>query len=409
MKIILIFLCLMLLLLAGGSASLAKYEFIPRLSVSETYTDNLMLADERLEEDWITTFVPGVDYSLEMKKLTLDFNYSLYFKNYRNHPKEDEKNLRDVQRAQLEAWLLPERPFSLMLREEISRVVIDDRGRSVEENELVNKTTLYRFTLLPEYRWRISSRFNAIFGYRYDNYNYVSDAGTDTETQRFSLRLENQLLRSTQLNLTVFHEEYQFENSEEIPLQLVSGGVEHHLGADWLLSAEGGYARINFVNRKDTEEGIWIVKLVGEVGRNLQLSLLSDQAFVITVDSGLTRRTQAQAALKLQRRVVIELKSYWMEDLFLSEERTDRSVGVELKSIFPLAKKLQLMLKADYARFEYLPGDEDGQRTGFGTAVEFLTRYGGFELKYTYRISDSNLNFNDYENHIATISASLRL
>lgn len=380
----------------------------PVLTLSETYNDNIYLESENTDSDWITTVAPGIGLYYDSKELKIDLDYSLRFQFYRDHSEENETNLRDVQRVLADVLFFAERDFTLALREEISRVVIDDREQSVAENELVNKTTLYHFTANPQYHWGVFDTFKAIFEYQYDDYNYVAAEGDDAETQRYGVSLVKSLVTKTNIKLNIFQEDYRAKNQSDYQLQQVSGGLIQQAGLRWQIDAEGGFAQVDFDTGQQVESPTYAVSATGGIAKNLKLILATVRAFSISVDSGLTRITQTSATLHYQKIWDVKLKAYWKKNDFLAENRFDQSFGGELQGGIPLSRRFGLRANVDIGQYEFSPEDEKVLRFGGGVLLDYVGKHGNLSLGYSRRDSNSDIDSNDYINNIITISFSLR-
>lgn len=63
--------------LLAGPAWAAKWDFVPTLSVQETYTDNLSLAPDALKQsDWVTQVIPGISIAATGARLRFNATYA---------------------------------------------------------------------------------------------------------------------------------------------------------------------------------------------------------------------------------------------------------------------------------------------------------------------------------------------
>ncbi len=432
------------LLLVTGNYAFSKTTIEPLITISEAYNDNIYLSEKDVDSDWVTTVSPEFVLYYDSRELKVDLDYSLLFKYYGNHSEENESSLREVQRGLVDALFFPKRDFTLGLREEISRVVIDDRVQSVTENDLVNKTTLYHFSANPQYQWRVLSTFSLLFGYQYDNYDYVLSDGDDAESHLYRLSLAKKFVTETEVKINGFYEDYQTETQSDYQLQQVSGGLIQRFGPRWRFDAEGGFVWVDFDTGQKLEDSIWAANITGRVAKNLKIILATDRAFFVSVDAGLIKRTQTSVALRFQDvfnvelktdiekkadivlrtdneeiddnekktevepRSYLELKSYWKEDQYLTEDRIDRSFGGQLESGVYLSQNSILSVEGDIGQYKFLPEDEGVLRFGAGVSLEYRGKRKSLSLAYTFRKSNSDIDENDYVNNITTLTVSLR-
>ena len=66
---------LLLISLISASAFAAQYNFTPRVSARETYTDNVFLTDKNKEDDFITDVSAGGTFSILGKTNGMIFDF----------------------------------------------------------------------------------------------------------------------------------------------------------------------------------------------------------------------------------------------------------------------------------------------------------------------------------------------
>lgn len=79
-----------------GRTGKREWQLTPRLSLTETYTDNVLLKNTDRHSDWVTDLSPGLRISGESKRLQAYFDYSLreliYANNSRGHQTQNSLN-----------------------------------------------------------------------------------------------------------------------------------------------------------------------------------------------------------------------------------------------------------------------------------------------------------------------------
>lgn len=114
------------LLLASGSY--AEYTFEAGIRLREEYNDNIYLASDNREDDFITTISPSFKLKYDISTVDLNLDYGLNFRLYADHSKENETSFERSQRANFQTnFLLYKDVLSLSLSDEYSRVPIDQR------------------------------------------------------------------------------------------------------------------------------------------------------------------------------------------------------------------------------------------------------------------------------------------
>jgi len=406
-KKLLLVMCLVVLI-SNVSFSLAAVVFHPRLTMIESYNDNIFLDSNAAESDWITTTEPAFSLNADSKLFTFDLDYALRFRHYQKHSRENETHFSDVQRALLDAMVFPGRDFTLGLTEEVSRVFIDERAAAIAENELVNRTNLFRSVVNPQYRWHVLSTFSAVVGYRFEKLDYESAVGNDSHTHHFDLSLLKSISTKTDIKFNVFQDDTTSTRRTGYQLRQVSVGLNRKFGPRWMVDIMGGLAQSELDTGSNDQDSVGFVHIDGPLAKNISLSLAVDRSFVLSVADGLMLRSQASTTLKSSGNNNIEAVIYGREDRFLIEDRTDRSLGGGLTTVIPLKRKIALVTRADLVKFYFLPGDEEALRYGVGVFMRYTGNKGLISLGDTIRVNNSNIEVNDYINNIATLTVGLR-
>ena len=78
-----------MLLLPAVAVGQTKSTFTPRVSVSETYDDNIDLEPDNENSDWITVLSPGANFQLQSQYTQLALDYEAGFSFYAKHSSRD--------------------------------------------------------------------------------------------------------------------------------------------------------------------------------------------------------------------------------------------------------------------------------------------------------------------------------
>jgi len=78
------------LLIRNADAESKRFEWSTRISLSEEYDDNIFLASDNEEDDWITSVTPGLTLSVIMEETEVNLNYDLGFVWYATNNEYDE-------------------------------------------------------------------------------------------------------------------------------------------------------------------------------------------------------------------------------------------------------------------------------------------------------------------------------
>src|SRR6056297_302398 len=162
-----------------SSVAWAALELTPRFSLSEEYNDNIFLRESNRESDWITTVEPGLSLDYNQRSIDLTLDYSLRYRLYKENTSEDQDRFRDVQRGSANLLFFSGRPFTLRTTGTISRETLNERDRDLEFNDTVERATVYRGSITPEYRLRFGPTISAVFGYSFNLVDYADSRGDD--------------------------------------------------------------------------------------------------------------------------------------------------------------------------------------------------------------------------------------
>ena len=172
----LVILFVMLYPAIGGAQT--KATFTPRITVSETYDDNLDLAPDNEESDWITVASPGFSLLLQSEKTDLNLDMEAGLSYYLQDSTRDTIRYRGrlFWDQQLSEYL------SLRLSDTLTRSedpVREDQGRIIDISN--NRDVEYRNTGEASLSWQFGPQDTLLLGYR----NHLLDSrSNDTEDSR---------------------------------------------------------------------------------------------------------------------------------------------------------------------------------------------------------------------------------
>jgi len=157
-----------LLLAAGfsGSAWAGKWQATPRISLNETYTDNVDLTSTSRKDDVVITASPGINIYGQGARGVLSLDYTA---NYLSFLKKDKTDLRHNLLG-LTRWELIEDLFSISANASISQQFLDrTKAFSVSDTNLTdNRRNVQTISIDPEFRHRFGSFGTASLAYGFD-------------------------------------------------------------------------------------------------------------------------------------------------------------------------------------------------------------------------------------------------
>ncbi len=410
---------LTVLLVATGSlllstAAWSAVEITPRFSLAQEYNDNIFLRESNRESDWITTVEPGLNLSYNQRSLDMSLDYSLRYRFFRNNTSEDQDRFRDVQRGAADLLFFGGRPFTLRATGTVTRETLDERDRDLEFNDTVNRSTVYRLSLIPEYRLRVGPTMAVIFGYRFNLVDYVDRRGDDYIEHQGRTTIE----KNISANLDVWGR-YQYtyhdndRNIEDYDRHEASVGTNYRLGARTTLNAMIGRTRIDYDRGDETTRNIWAADATYLLSAAVQGTLAYSQDFTMTAADGLSRAREASFTLGYQPpRASAQTVIFWRELDFLRQDRVDESYGMRLTIDRQIGRALSAGMEAGYERIDNKDPDpatdEKIHRYTLGGSLGYEYRRFLTSLSYRYRYNDSDLSGRDYRNNIITLSGSIR-
>ncbi len=185
----LLFLALSTLLPAAAAAR--DWEWTPRLSLAERYSDNVYLRPKGLEQsDWITEVSPGLSVRRAGRKLKVDADYSLT--GYLYADDTDRSRVRHNLNGQAQAELL-EDWFYLDASARASQELIDyvsgiGLGDAVG---IQNTRQTYGFTVSPYLKHRFGSDATVELRLRRDQYYASGGSGRDGSANQYSFAAQS--------------------------------------------------------------------------------------------------------------------------------------------------------------------------------------------------------------------------
>ena len=172
---------------AGGSGAYAGgWDLTPRVTASETYTDNVALAKDNTDSDFITIVSPGFTLSRTgAARSRLDVDFSVDVVRYADDSSRDETREFLTADAGVELF---EDLFFIDGLASISQVNISQTG--VESGagltDEANRTQAFAGTINPNYRQHIGNIADARIDYTYSHTQTEKDVVDKTETHRIA-------------------------------------------------------------------------------------------------------------------------------------------------------------------------------------------------------------------------------
>ena len=390
----------------------AAVEIHPRITLGEEYNDNIYLDDRGEEEDWITTIEPGIQLLYNNRSVAATVDYSLRYEFYKNNDQENIDDFKDVQRADASILFFDGRPFTLRIGEIISREELDESRNNAEYNDLVNRSTVYRTTVNPQYRLEFARIMALVFGYNYDRVDYVDPRGNDTEEHTGSASLERALSSATTVYGTFAYRVLSSDDpADDFDRNDYVIGFRHQLGTRTSLAVEGGYSTVEYDSGYDTDSTIWNGSLSYQLTAALAASLSLAQDFTVSAEDGLAKTRRAEFGFHyLKEQVSVDTSVYGNKSDYVRLDREDTAYGFRAGLSRQFSNYFTGHINGEIEWAEYQDQEEDEDVSLYTVAVSLDYAYRRFlaSCGYRYRINNSDVDGNDYTNNVIFLSGTMR-
>lgn len=397
-----------------SSIAWSAIEVTPRFSLSQEYNDNIFLSESNRESDWITTVEPGVSLGYTQRSLDLTLDYSLRYRFFKDNTSEDQDRFRDVQRGSADLLFFSGRPFTLRTTGTIARETLSERDRDLEFNDTVQRSTVYRASIMPEYRLRLGPTTTAIFGYSFNLVDYADSRGNDYIEHQGRVTLNKNVTANLDVWIRYQYTEHDNDdNLEDFERHEASVGGAYRLGARTTMNAMVGRTRIDYDRGDDTTSTVWATDVSYRLSEALQATLAYSQDFTMTALDGLSRTREGSFTLGYQppmasARTVV----FWRELDYQRLNRIDESYGVRLIIDRQIGRSLSAGMDAGYERIDNKDPDpatdEKIHRYTLGASLGYVYRRFDTTLSYRHRYNDSDRSGREYRNNIVTLAGTLR-
>jgi hypothetical protein len=398
-----------------STAMAANVDFIPRISISETYTDNLNLDNSDEKEDFISTISPGFTLNIDARsrgiRLSYDTGYSFYndyneYNGWRHsanlagwaysskrtrleitdrflytedpNDDEDEDNTIRTDRQiyyRNTAGVSLTHQFgeadSIALAYNYS--ILENDDDTEEDNSRYTPSANLTFWLVPRL-WSLDTGVSYTRA-EFTGSSQVEDLSDDFDQWTGSIRLTRVVNRDLSVFTTYKHTWLDYEG-DEIDYQIYdpSLGLAYTWGKDARLSLSVGY----YVQDKEAGDDESGLTLNGDIGK--------------------TWRSK-RSSINLSGASGYEQSYYGAENLGF-----DIFYSAKVSATYELSRHFSGDAYASYRRDEYSETDDDRKdnttRTGIGLSAQ-LTRWLSSRLGYAYKTVDSDEAEDEYtENRV---------
>ncbi len=278
----------------GSVCWAGQWTYTPRLTVEETYTDNVTLAPEGQEEwDAVTQINPGISIRGDGRRVDLNFDYRLQTLFYAQD--SDRNDVFHQLGGDATVELLKER-FFVDGSATISQRNLFNTGRLARDNVNVtgNRTDVVTYEVSPYWRERFGGYADTELRYRF--------SAVDTDTRQLSDADRHEVTFSAvsgrRSPILTWGLDYRFEKQDrrdatDFEEENLEGELRYRLNRRWSLLAVAGYTDSDFTSRRDIEDGsYWSVGAAWRPNRYFAIEAGSgENNEFVTVDLDPSSRT----------------------------------------------------------------------------------------------------------------------
>lgn len=281
------------MLSCATSIHAGEWTITPRLTVGETYSDNINLDDNDKEYDLVTEVSPGISVHGEGARLRADLDYQMQNTFFlRNSDGDGTFHQLDANgTAELRKNF-----FFVDGSSSMGQAVINagDTASTGNLNIAGNRTDFHTYSLSPYILPHFGNIANGNLRYTYSSVNYDDGASSDTEQHRVdagiaSGRFWGPLSWSGEFH----HDELRRDAAQDDTFEGVSGNARYRISNSFSLVAQGGYEDNDFISSETIENGsYWAVGVFWQPSRFYSFEALTgNNLTTVTASLYPTRRT----------------------------------------------------------------------------------------------------------------------
>jgi uncharacterized protein (PEP-CTERM system associated) len=400
------------LALCCGAAAALDWDIEPRITASETWSDNIDHdPDGEEESDLVTELEPGVRLSRQSQRLRVFVDYALQGLFYLDDSNRNDLNHRLFANANAE---LLEDFFYFDARSSYFQQVIDPRTDILSDNLTGNeddRTDVATLTLSPYIRRDLSGYANLLARYTRDEV-LISEGASDASTDTFDVNLGSgrKFTRFT-WGASYFNSDQQREEADDFKRESSNVTARWALSRSFSLIGQAGYEDNEFTSNSEVPQNgsYWAAGAAWNPSRYLGLEgMKGNNLTSASVSSSLTRRTLLNVSWR-DRAVGLNPGEVWSGTLthftrksnwqasYLEDTQTSQlldSIANPTGIILYAPDGSQFIVTSDGTLQQVLFDPGTGET--FTLTDEVFTRKRG-QLSVNYRLPKSNLGLRVFQ------------
>lgn len=245
---------IIVMILYMNTANAGSWDIRPRISVAETFTDNVNLDDDNQEYDLITEITPGISARREGGRLRADIDYQMQNLIFLN---ESGANGSNHQLAGNGTAELARGFFFLDGTASISQAIVDtnDTISNNNVNNAGNRTDTYAYSISPYLQSHFGGYANGTIRYRYGQVFYDDSRINETTQESYdanfvSGRKFGPLSWTANANHTTINE----DGGDDDEFRNAEANARYRISGTFSLIGTAGYANNDFDSSDDDIE-----------------------------------------------------------------------------------------------------------------------------------------------------------
>ena len=184
-------------------------------------------------------------------------------------------------------------------------------------------------------------------------------------------------------------------------------GASYQISPKFSLNGSYGHAWLNYKERDNDDSAIWDANANYQITEAVSFTIGYAQNFASSVDAGTSKNETVFASIAREGTISLSLRGFRQNDTYIDQDREDESTGVVATASYPITPNLTAGVTGLYTYDKFLPEEEKVNRYGAGISFDYALRLMTISLGYSYDLSNSNIEINDYRNNRAWVQARM--
>lgn len=251
---------------SSAHVTAANWQITPRLSVTETYSDNIRLAPKGQEQQsFVTDISPSISVKRTGARFKLSLDYTLQNLFYTGDVGSSSNNTNHTLAATAETELIEGAVF-VDSRASITNQNVSITGPQAFDNinDTRNRTEVKTFAISPYWLHSFGSFGSSEVRYTYDVVDYDSSAIARSTGNKLNIRFNSgPQFNNLQWGLNYAAEKIDYSDSQAVSLsqdtdsQIFTANARYRLNSKFSLVGYGGYENYNYPTVGADPSGLW--------------------------------------------------------------------------------------------------------------------------------------------------------